>query len=234
MPIKKSKSDATHIVDIKSSDSGVSDTPLKDADLYLAFRLMKRKDFEGAEARIMAGLKVARQMGQKNLEGIYFSAFGVLYKLKKDYKKSYKYYQQAEKLLPDDHSLKVITAVLLVEEFAQYDTAIRKLDKVIEASANDPAMLHHAKAVQGLAYFLMGKKDQAALCLDFLLAQDFMALRSAANLDFKMVEAFIKKGFELDKCKNYLNKALQLAKKKNEKVYLAVIETLLEIFDKAV
>jgi tetratricopeptide (TPR) repeat protein len=210
------------------------DVPLKDADLYLAFRLMKRKDFDGAEARIMAGLKLARQAGQKSLEGVYFSAFGVLYKLKKDYKKSYKYYQLAEKLLPDDHSLKVITAVLLIEEFAQYDTAIRKLAKVIEASANDPAMMHHAKAVQGLAYFLMGKKDQASLCLDFLLTQDFQMLRSAANVDFKMVEVFIKKGFQLEKCKTYLERALQLAKKKNEKVYLAVIETLLEFFDKVV
>jgi tetratricopeptide (TPR) repeat protein len=210
------------------------DVPLKDADLYLAFRLMKRKDFDGAEARIMVGLKLARQAGQKNLEGVYFSAFGVLYKLKKDYKKSYKYYQLAEKLLPDDHSLKVITAVLLIEEFAQYDTAIRKLAKVIEASANDPAMMHHAKAVQGLAYFLMGKKDQASLCLDFLLTQDFQMLRSAANVDFKMVEVFIKKGFQLEKCKTYLERALQLAKKKNEKVYLAVIETLLEFFDKVV
>lgn len=224
MTIKKSNPD----------DARVNEAPLKDADLYLAFRLMKRKDFDGAEARIMAGLKLARQAGQKNLEGVYFSALGVLYKLKKDYKKSYKYYQQAEKLLPDDHSLKVITAVLLIEEFAQYDTAIRKLANVIEASANDPAMLHHAKAVQGLAYFLMGKKDRATLCLDFLLAQDFQMLRSAANVDFKMVEVFLKKKFELDKCKIYLEKARKLAHKKNEKVYLAVIETLLDIFDKAV
>lgn len=204
------------------------DDVIRDADLYLAFQLMKRKDYDGAEKRILAGIKKARQAGDETMEGLYLSALGVLYKLKKDFKKSYRFYQQAEKLLPDDGSLKIIAAVLLIEQFGQHDTAVRKLDKVIEQEGSDPAMLHHAKAIQGLAYFRMGKREQAKENMEALLAQDFLSLRSTANLDFKLVELFLKRGFFTDLCRQYLEKALHLAKQKREKVFEQVIVDILK------
>jgi tetratricopeptide (TPR) repeat protein len=181
------------------------DDVIRDADLYLAFRLMKRKEYDGAEHHILEGIKKARREMDETLEGLYNSALGVLYKLKKDFKKAYKYYQQAEKLLPEDNSLKLITTLLLIEEFGQYDTAVRKLDKILEAEKNDPAMVHHARAAKGLAYLKWGKKDKARECLETMLVEDFTKLRSAANLDFKLIEALLKKSLFVEACKAYLD-----------------------------
>ena len=200
---------------------------INDADLYLSFQLMKRQDFAGAENRILAGLKKANKQKDTTLEGLYFSALGILYKLKKDFKKSYKFYQQAERLLPDDNSVKIITAILLIEEFDQFDLAIRKLERVIENEQQDAAMLHHAKAVQGIAYFKKGNKTKAKENFEFLLVQDFKNLRSVSNVDFKLVQLFLTKSFEKSLCSSYLNKALQLAQFTHEKVYETVIHKLI-------
>jgi tetratricopeptide (TPR) repeat protein len=210
------------------------DEIIRDADLYLAFQLMKRKDFDAAEKHLLTGIKKARRLGDTTLEGLYLSAMGVLYKLKQDFKRSYKFYQQAERLLGEDGSLKIISSLLLIEQFGQHDTAARKLDKVIERDGQDPAMLHHAKAIQGVAYFRMGKRDKARENMEFLLAQDFLTLRSAANLDFKLVELFLKKNFFADLCRKYLEKALDLAKKKREKVFEQVIAGILEDLSKVI
>lgn len=82
---------------------------IQDKNLYLAFRMMKRREYDAAENLIKDGIKEARQSENAHLEGLYLSAMGVLYKLKADYKKSYRFYQQAEKLLPNDDSIKIIS-----------------------------------------------------------------------------------------------------------------------------
>jgi tetratricopeptide (TPR) repeat protein len=204
-----------------------ADAVIKDADLYQSFRLMKQKDFDGALNCLNKGLKKPEVQSDPTLQGLYFSALGVLYKLKSDYKKSYKFYQQAEKLLPDEGSLKIITAHLLIEEFAQYDTAIKKLDKILQMDAGDPAMVHHAKAAQGLAYLGMGKKDRAKAILGELIASDFVPLRSGANLDFKLVAACLQKSLEPLLCRSYLEKALAFVTQKKEAVYMRVIQDLI-------
>lgn len=206
------------------------DAPITDPDLYLAFQLMRRKEFDSAENTIKRGMKRAKEKNDTSLEGIYFSALGVLYKLKKDYKKSYKYYQQAEKLLPDDPEVKIISSHLLIDEFKQYETALRKMQKVVLATT-DPAILHHARAIAARASFSMGKKDQAEGYFREMLAEDFSKLRFAANLDFKMIELFVEKKIFIDLCKKYLEAALKLAKSKKESIYEVVINNLLMLID---
>ena len=202
------------------------DPVIDDMDLYQSFQLMKQRDFDAADELIEKGIEKAKKKKDRTLEGLYLSARGVLYKLKKDYKESYKYYQQAERLLKEDHSIRIITAVLLIEEFHQYETAVKKLQKTIEVSS-DPVILHHAKAIQAMGYFLMGEKNLSKQNFDFILAQNFEKLRFAANLDFKMIELFVAKKFELKLCESYLKKALELAQSKKETVFEAVILKLL-------
>lgn len=202
------------------------DPPINDQNLYQAFRKMQSKEFEAAENFLKDGLKVARLANDDAAEGLYFSAMGVLYKLKQDYKKAFKFYQQAEKLLQDDFSIKIIMATLLIEEFHQYDTALHKMDKVL-AQTTDPAVIHHAQSLRAMTYFLMNKKDKAKESFDLILAEDFGALRFATNINFKVVELFIKKGFLFTECKTFLQKALALAQSKKEKVYEKIIQGLL-------
>ena len=109
----------------------ILDAQVTDADLYQAFRLMKKKDFVSALATLNKGIKKEAVQADPVLQGLFLSALGVLYKLQNDFKTAYKFYQQAEKLMPDEGSLKIITSLLLIEEFAQYDTALKKLDKVM-------------------------------------------------------------------------------------------------------
>lgn len=202
------------------------DPLIDDMDLYQSFQLMKQRDFDAADELIEKGIEKAKNKKDETLQGLYLSARGVLYKMKKDYKESYKYYQQAEKLLKDDHSIRIITAVLLIEEFKQYETAVKKLQKTIQVST-DPVILHHARAIQAIGYFMMGKKDLAKQNFEYILAQNFDQLRFAANLDFKMIELFVAKKFELKLCEDYLKKALALAQDKKEQVFEAVIVKLL-------
>lgn len=190
---------------------------------------MKRKEYAAAEHHILEGIKKSRREMNETLEGLYYSALGVLYKLKEEYKKAYKFYQQAEKLLPDDNSLKLITTLLLIEQFGQYDTAVRRLEKVLQVESADPAMVHHAKAMMGVAYIKWGKKEKAKGVLEELLSSDFSLLRSAANIDFKLVEAMLKKKQNAELCQKYLEKALQLAQTKKEKIFEKAMQSLLKV-----
>ncbi len=210
------------------ADQNSQDAPVTDPDLYRAFNHMKRREFGEARALLDKGVAAAKTKNDLKLEGLYCSALGVLAKLMGDYKQAYKHYQQAEKFIPEDTTIKIIAAVLLIEEFKQYDTAVRKLEKILIEST-DPAVIHHARGILAIGYFALGKKDKAAEAFKKQLAEDFVKMRFAANLDFKAVEFFVQKGFLPEECREYLNKALELAKKNREKTYQAVIEKLLEL-----
>lgn len=207
------------------------DAVVNEADLYLAFRLMRAKDFEGALTRLESGIEKSKKSGNTHLEGLYLSALGLLNKLKKDYKEAYRCYQQAEKLLPDDASLKIITASLLINEFGQYDTASRKLVKVVETAKDDPATLHHARCLLAMAHIYSGQREKARELLTQIVAEDFAALRSAANVNFRLPQACVAKDFERDLCRAFLDKALALAKAKKEEPFIATVATLLKHLD---
>lgn len=204
-----------------------TDSVIDDKDLYLAFRLMKAKDFDGAGARLKEGVAKARSQKNTTSEGLYLSAMGVLFKLKRDFKESYKYYQQAERLLPDDNSVKIISATLLIQEFKQHDTAIRKLKKVLESAPGDIAIAHHALALLGVAYLSTAKKPQAKQVLEEILKQDFTKLSSSAYVNYKFPETCVAKNFELELCLEYLRKASSLADLRRESSYKHVISQLI-------
>lgn len=199
-----------------------------DQNLYLAFQAMKKQDFDVAKKLIDEGVAHSKSQKNSELEGLYLSAMGLLFKLKKEYKKSYKSYQQAERLLKDDHSIKIISAVLLIEQFKQYETAIRKLKKIIGES-EDPAIIHHAQSLLAMSYFLMKKNDLAKEEFEKVLAADFKSLRYPANIEFKAVELFVNKKFNLNLCEQFLKKSLELAKQVRDQTYTAVIEALIQL-----
>lgn len=215
----------------------MTDAPVNNKNLKTAYALMKEKKFAAAKKIILAELQVAQNKADVDLQGICHAAMGMLHKLQLEFAKSYKSYQQAEHLLKDDLSVKLITAALLIEQFKQYETAIHKLETVLGGSplggsplgeqTSDPAIIHRALVLQGLAYFRLSRRDQALQNFDKVLAMDFKSLRSSVNVDFRLVAAFVDKGFAVERCTLFLNKAMKLALAKNEKVYVKIIDTLL-------
>lgn len=219
----------------EGSQKSSHDPIVDDKFLYLCFQLIKEKNFLEAEKKISAGLKKAEEKNDAPAQGLYLSAMGFLFKVQGDFKKSYKFYQQAEKFIPDDDSLKIITANFLIYQFRQFDTASRKLEKLLKNKINDAAIWHHAQALLGIAYLNMGKRNECQKVLENLLKSDFALLGSATNVNFQIPEVLEQKGFARESCLAYLKKAKTLAIEKRELVYQQAIEKLIEgVQDRAI
>ncbi len=201
--------------------------PVQNEYLTRAFELMSEKDFESAELELNHGLDEAQLEEDKVLTALFYSTLGVLYKIKKQFPKAWKFYEKAEKLLPDDPSLKLISARLLIEVFGQFDPAIRRCQKVIDLSPKDPPFLHQAEMAMGLAYLKKGERSKALEFLQRGMENDFAGLVSAGNIDMKLLEALLKKNLAAEECKIYLEKALAFATKTGELAYIQRFQKLL-------
>lgn len=200
--------------------------------LYLAFSLIKAKKYDEAFEKLTEGLQNdAIAHGNTILEAVYHSTFGVLYKAQKDYKKAWKHYEKAEKLLPDDPSLKIISSRLLTDHFAQHDVVIKKMDKVIEAHSNIFGIFHQALTLKGYALLKKGNKKAAVDCLNLSKGNTFNGIESMANLDLKLVEALLKKKVALADCKLFLEAAVLASKQTREKHHELILRQLLNRWD---
>lgn len=198
--------------------------------LYRAFDLMAAKDLDSAEHELNSGLEEALGKQDNVLSALFYSTLGVLYKIRKDFQKAWKYYEQAEKLLPEDPALKLISARLLIDVFGQYDTAIRRCKKVLEIARSDPPFLHQAHATMGLAQLKTGQRQLAVDNLIASMEGDFEGLMSASNIDMKLVEALLRKKVAIPECFAYLQKALEFAKQTEESKFVDLFSRLIESF----
>src|SRR5262249_35193664 len=114
--------------------------------IYEAFRLMKEKNFDGAETLLKTGLEKAESEKNDTQSALFFSGLGVLAKIKGQFKDAWRYYEKAEKLLPEDPALKITMAKLLIDRFAQYDNAIKKLKIVLKVAKGSASFEHQAHA----------------------------------------------------------------------------------------
>lgn len=203
---------------------------VKSERLYKAFDLMAAKDLDAAETELHAGLSDAEAQEDKVLAALFYSSLGVLYKIKKEFPKAWKFYEKAEKLLPEDPALKLISARLLIDVFGQFDTAIRRCQKVLEISRSDPPFLHQANVTMGLALLKKGERTKAVQCLAEAMQDDFEGLLSASNIDLKLVEALLRKRSGLAECRAYLEKALSFAESKQEERHVELFRRLIEAF----
>jgi len=203
---------------------------VKNERLYKAFDFMAEKNLEAAENELNAGLEEAETQKDEVLAALFYSSLGVLYKIKKDFQKAWRFYEKAEHLLPDDPALKLISARLLIDVFGQYDTAIRRCKKVLQISRSDPPFKHQANATMGLALLKSGKRAGAIQCLVDAMDDDFAGLVSAGNIDLKLIEALLRKKAGLPECKNYLQKALEFARASQEGKFESLFNRLLEAF----
>lgn len=203
---------------------------VKSERLYKAFDLMAAKNLDAAEGELHAGLSEAESQEDKVLAALFYSTLGVLYKVKKEFPKAWKFYEKAEKLLPEDPALKLISARLLIDVFGQFDTALRRCQKVLEISRSDPPFLHQANATMGLAYLKKGERTKAVQCLVDSMKDDFEGLASATNIDLKLIEALVRKKAGLEEGRRYLQAAQRFAEGKNEEKLVELYTRLLDAF----
>ena len=195
---------------------------------YKAFELMKAKQYDDAEKFLTNNLSKTED---KVATALYHSALGVLCKIKKDFKEAWRHYERAEKMMPDDPALKIIVARLLIEQFAQYDQAIKRAKKVLQILPGNPVFCHQAYVTMGLAHAFKKEKKKAIAALEKSIGKDFEGFVTAKNIDFQLVEMLLKNGWGVDGCYRFMTKALSFAKSRQEESYAEAFEKMLKAFE---
>ncbi len=193
-----------------------------------AFELIGAKQYDDAEKLIASNM--ARTDDDAAI-ALYHSVMGVLSKVQGEYKTAWKHYQRAEKLLPQDPALKIISARLLIDQFAEYGQAIRKAKKVLEIIPDNPVFAHQAYSTMGLAHVRKGEKRKAVEMLNKSFGDDFHGFVSAKNIDFELVEALLKRGWGVDESRNYLTRARRFAQATAEAPFVQLFDRMLAAFD---
>jgi len=195
---------------------------------YRAFELMKAKQYTDAEKLLANNLAKTEE---KTANALYHSALGVLYKMQGEFKTAWRHYSRAEKLLPEDPALKIIMARLLIEQFTEYGQAIKRAKKVLAILPNNPVFAHQAYITMGLAHCKKGEKKKAIEMLEKSLGKDFEGFISAKNIDFQLVEMMLRKGWGVDSCYRFMNKALAFAKSRKEQTFVDTFQKMLDAFE---
>lgn len=193
-----------------------------------AFELMAAKQWNDAERLLSSNMSKTKD---DIAIALYHSALGVLYKMKREFKVAWRHYSRAEKLMPNDPSLKIISARLLIEEFAEYDQAIRKANKVLKLAKGNPVFEHQAYTTMGLAWTGKGNRRKATNMLLNSVTEDFEGFISAQNIDLNLVEALLKKGWAIEEARIFLKKALVFAKAKGEEKYITLFSKIGSAFE---
>jgi len=194
-----------------------------------AFELMQGKQYDEAEKLLN---KMLGRVDDNVAVGLFHSSLGVLYKLKGEPKTAWKHYQRAEKLIPDDPALKIIMARLLIDQFAEYDQAIRKIKKIEDQVKNHPVFYHQVLITTGLAYLGKGQKKKATELLIRAMADDFRGFVSTKNIDFTLTEMLLRRSTAIAECRMFLEKARLFAEVHREPIWAELIDRMLEAFPK--
>jgi len=208
-------------------------TNIQSEKLLKSFELLKKRQFQEAELLLQQGFSEAEKAGDKILMALFCSGMGVLFKLQKEFRKAWKQYEKAEKLLPDDASLKIISSRLLVDYFGQYDIVIKKMNKVLELSDSFSPFKYQAHTIIGLAYLRKGSKKEAVESLKKSMLYLNESLDSVANVDFELVEGLSRKKIEPEICLEFLEKARNLAQLFKEEPMKKFIQKLIDTYPKA-
>ncbi|MFH0800545.1 MAG: hypothetical protein V2A66_10260 [Pseudomonadota bacterium] len=195
---------------------------------YRAFELMAAKQYVDAEKLLAANMS---RSDDDAAIALYHSAMGVLFKMQGEYKTAWKHYERAEKLLPDDPALKIISARLLIEQFAEYGQAIKRAKKVLDLIPGNPVFAHQAYTTMGLAHIRKGDRKKAVKMLGLSQCDDFRGFVSAKNVDFGLVEALVKRGVGIEACRVFLTKAKAFAEATREQQYINLLDRMLAAFD---
>jgi tetratricopeptide (TPR) repeat protein len=193
---------------------------------YRAFELMRGKQYDDAEKLLSHWLTKTEDKVEL---GLFHSAYGVLEKTRGQFKDALRHYERAEKLIPDDPAIKLITARLLLDVYKEAGQTIRKCNKVLKLLPDNPVVVHHAKTLQGLAHAQKGSKRQAIAMLEESMAGDFDGFLTCDNIDFTLVEVCARKGWAIPQCRTFLDKALAFAKAHQEDQWVETVSKIVAV-----
>ncbi len=192
-----------------------------------AFQLIAAKQYSDAE-KLLAN-NMARSDDDASI-ALYHSVMGVLFKVQGEYKTAWKHYQRAEKLLPEDPALKIISARLLVDQFAEYGQAIKKSKRVLDLIPKNSVFAHQAYTTMGLAYCKKGDKKKAISMLEKSWMNEFEGFVSGQNIDFELVETLLRRGWGATSCHLFLQKARAFVESTDESNYINLLDRMLMAF----
>lgn len=195
---------------------------------YRAFELINTKQYDDAEKLL------ANNMAHTDDDAsvaVYHSVLGVLAKVRGEFKTAWKHYERAEKLLPRDPALKIISARLLIDQFSEYSQAIKRAKKVLEIIPGNPVFVHQAYTTMGLAFCRKGDRNKAVECFRASMGNDFGGFVSAKNIDFELLEALLKRGWGISSCRYFLTKAKAFADQTREEIYVNLLKRMQTAFD---
>lgn len=195
---------------------------------YQAFEMMKAKKLDEAEKLLKTNLEKSKD---PTAQALFYSSLGVLYKIKGDFKGAWRHYEKAEKLIPNDPALKIIVARLLIEHYSQYDGAIKRAKKVLEIIPKNPVFAHQSYITMGLAYCKKSDKKRSIENLEKSWGNDFEGFVTCKNIDFHLVEMLLRKGWGVEICYRFINKALAFAKAHKEQIFIDSFEKMLKAFE---
>lgn len=204
---------------------------MSDADIvqpqeicYRAFELVREEQYDDAEKLLSHWLNKTEDPVPR---GLFHSAFGVLEKCRGKYKEALRHYERAEKLLPADPAIKLITAQLLIDVFKETDRAVRKCRQVEKLLPDNPVVVHHARTLEGLAYAVTGNRRKAIAQLASSMSGDFAGFLTCDNINFLLIERCVKKNWEPPLCRQFFEKALACAKLHQEAAWIDRLQKIL-------
>lgn len=195
-------------------------------ELYDAFREIKGKNYSAAETLLVKMLELGPADPPR--QALIHSTLGILYKVRGEFQSAWRHYEQAERLLPDDPSLKIIVGNFLITHFAQYDAALKRMKRVLKLAKGVPSLEHQAYAMGAIAHLKKGERRKATELLRQAMANDFQSLVTSENINLEVIEAFLARNFERELCRTYLEKGLELARSRGEEKRIQLFSRLLE------
>ncbi|MBF0491257.1 MAG: hypothetical protein HQM15_00560 [Deltaproteobacteria bacterium] len=172
---------------------------------------LQKKNWESAAENLNKLLEDAHQKKNLLLQTTAYSCLGLLAQLKKEWKESWRYYEKAERLDPQNGYYKLLVARLLLRLFGQNDTAIKKCEKIIMQEDITPALRHQAFITIGSAYLKKSDRKRAAKSLLQSIGEHFSGIQKLSDLDMTLLEGLIRRNTGTEECKYFLEEAKMLA-----------------------
>jgi tetratricopeptide (TPR) repeat protein len=197
---------------------------------YRAFDLIRDSQFDDAEKLLSHWM--GRREDPVSL-ALFHSTFGVLEKRRGDFKAALRHYTRAEKLMPEDPAIKLITARLLIDVFHETSKAIKKCQQVRKLLPDNPVVVHQAHTLEGLAHAAKGQRRKAVEALEASHTSQFAGFLTCANIDFHLVEVCVRKRWSLASCQQFLVQAEACAATHNETAWHETITNIRTTLDTA-
>lgn len=172
---------------------------------------LQKKNWESAEENLNKLLDDGLQKKDLLLQTTAYACLGLLAQMKQDWKLSWRYYEKAEKLDPQNGYYKLLVARLLLKLFGQNDTAIKKCEKIILEENITPELRHQAYITIGSAYLKKSDRKRAAKSLLQSIGDHFAGIQKISDLDMSLLENLIRKNTATEECLHFLDEAKMLA-----------------------